>query len=185
MKTESTGLEGVILIKPTVHGDQRGFFLETWRADRYADVVGQGLTFVQDNHSRSRRGVLRGLHFQTRRPQGKLLRCVTGAIYDVAVDVRPDSPAFGQWIGVTLSEENQHQLYVPPGFAHGFQVVSDFADVEYKCTDYYDPGGEGGVRWDDPTLGIDWPIEPAVVSEKDRRLPGLDSLAAARDAGSG
>lgn len=185
MKTESTGLEGVILIKPTVHGDQRGFFLETWRADRYANLVGQGLTFVQDNHSRSRRGVLRGLHFQTRRPQGKLLRCVTGAIYDVAVDVRPDSPAFGQWTGVILSGENQHQLYVPPGFAHGFQVVSDTADVEYKCTDYYDPGGEGGVRWDDPALGIDWPIEPAVVSEKDQRLPGLESLAAARDAGNG
>ena len=183
MKTESTGLEGVILIKPTVHGDQRGFFLETWRADRYANLVGQGLTFVQDNHSRSRRGVLRGLHFQTRRPQGKLLRCVTGAIYDVAVDIRPDSPAFGQWIGVTLSGENQHQLYVPPGFAHGFQVVSDIADVEYKCTDYYDPGGEGGIRWDDPALGIDWPIRPAVVSDKDQRLPGLDGLAAARDAG--
>lgn len=183
MKAESTGLEGVVLVKPTVHGDERGFFLETWRADRYAELIGPGLSFVQDNHSRSRRGVLRGLHFQTRRPQGKLLRCVTGTIYDVAVDVRPDSPAFGRWIGVTLSGENKHQLYVPPGFAHGFQVVSDVADVEYKCTDYYDPAGEGGVRWDDPELAIDWPIGTALVSEKDRRLPALRALRRAGGAG--
>jgi dTDP-4-dehydrorhamnose 3,5-epimerase len=178
VKAEATALDGVVLVKPAVHGDDRGFFLETWREDRYAELLGPGLRFVQDNHSRSRRGVLRGLHFQTRRPQGKLLRCVAGEIYDVAVDVRPDSSRFGQWVGVTLSADNKHQLYIPPGFAHGFQVVSESADVEYKCTDYYDPAGEGGVRWDDPDLAIDWPIANAQVSEKDQRLPALRSLRA-------
>lgn len=171
------GLEGVVLVEPRVFGDERGFFLETFRADRYEESLLQGSQrFVQDNHSRSRRGVLRGLHFQTRRPQGKLLRCVAGEVYDVAVDVRPDSPQFGQWVGVTLSAENKHQLYVPPGFAHGFQVVSDSADVEYKCTDYYDPEGEGGVRWDDPELAIPWPLPDPLVSAKDRELPTLDAL---------
>ncbi len=122
------------------------------------------------------RGVLRGLHFQTRRPQGKLLRCVRGEIFDVAVDVRPGSKHFGQWFGVHLSEENHQQLFVPAGFAHGFQVVSDMADVEYKCTDYYDPGGESGVRWNDPDLAIDWPIDTPLVSEKDQALPFLSAF---------
>jgi len=170
---EATALDGVVLITPAVHGDERGFFLETFREDAYARLLGPDERFVQDNHSRSRRGVLRGLHFQTRQPQGKLLRCVAGEIYDVAVDVRPGSPKYGSWVGVTLSEANKQQLYIPPGFAHGFQVVSASADVEYKCTDYYDPGGEGGVRWDDPDLAINWPVAEAIVSDKDQRLPRL------------
>lgn len=176
MKFEETNLPGVVLITPTVHGDQRGFFLETWRQDTYAQLLGDGPGFCQDNHSRSRRGVLRGLHFQTRRPQGKLLRCVRGEIFDVAVDVRPDSATFKQWYGVRLSETNQQQLFVPAGFAHGFQVISDTADVEYKCTDYYDPGGESGVRWNDPELAIDWPVAEPLVSEKDQVLPFLSEL---------
>jgi dTDP-4-dehydrorhamnose 3,5-epimerase len=176
VKFRPLGLEGVVLVEPRVFGDERGFFLETFREDRYREALLQeGQRFVQDNHSRSSRGVLRGLHFQTRRPQGKLLRCVRGEIYDVAVDLRPDSPRFGEWIAVTLSAENKHQLYVPPGYAHGFQVVSDSADVEYKCTDYYDPEGEGGIRWDDPTLAIPWPVADPVVSAKDRALPLLNA----------
>lgn len=176
MTFEETSLPGVVRVRPRVHGDRRGFFVETWREDRYAALLAEGERFVQDNHSRSRRGVLRGLHFQTRRPQGKLLRCVRGAIFDVAVDVRPNSPHFGRWVGVRLDEENQHQLWVPPGFAHGFQVLSEVADVAYKCTDYYDPGGEAGVRWDDPRIGVDWPLDEPLVSDKDRELPGLDGL---------
>jgi dTDP-4-dehydrorhamnose 3,5-epimerase len=173
VKFERTALDGVVLVTPTVHGDERGFFLETWREDRYAELLSPGERFVQDNHSRSRRGVLRGLHFQTRKPQGKLMRCVAGEIFDVAVDIRSDSPRFGQWVGVRLTGENKQQLYIPPGFAHGFQVLSESADVEYKCTDYYDPAGEGGVRWDDPTLAIDWPLADPLVSPKDRELPLL------------
>lgn len=176
MTFTETALAGVVLVTPTVHGDGRGFFLETWREDRYGELLGRGERFVQDNHSRSSRGVLRGLHFQTRRPQGKLLRCVLGEIFDVAVDLRPDSASFGAWVGVRLSGDNKRQLYVPPGFAHGFQVLSETADVEYKCTDYYDPGGEGGVRWDDPDLAIDWPLDAPLVSDKDRRLPVLADL---------
>jgi len=173
---EETTLPGVILVTPKVHGDERGFFLETWRADRYVELTGAGKGFCQDNHSRSRRGVLRGLHFQTRRPQGKLLRCVRGEIFDVAVDVRPGSDHFGQWVGVRLSEENKQQLFIPAGFAHGFQVVSETADVEYKCTDYYDPAGESGVRWNDPDLAIAWPVAEPLVSEKDQVLPLLSEL---------
>lgn len=170
-------LDGVVLVEPRVFGDERGFFLETFREDRYRDALLEGdQRFVQDNHSRSTRGVLRGLHFQTRRPQGKLLRCVAGEIYDVAVDIRPDSPSYGAWVAAILSAENKHQLYVPPGFAHGFQVVSEVADVEYKCTDYYDPEGEGGVRWDDPELAIRWPLAKPIVSAKDQALPTLDAL---------
>ncbi len=176
MNFEETALPGVVLITPSVHGDARGFFLETWREDRYAELLGSNERFCQDNHSRSARGVLRGLHFQTRRPQGKLLRCVRGEIFDVAVDVRPGSASFGQWVGVRLSEDNKQQLFVPAGFAHGFQVLSGSADVEYKCTDYYDPGGESGVRWNDPDLAIDWPIDTPLVSEKDQALPFLSAL---------
>ncbi|MEE4175636.1 MAG: dTDP-4-dehydrorhamnose 3,5-epimerase [Xanthomonadales bacterium] len=174
MKFRPLELEGVVLVEPRVFGDERGFFLETFREDAYREaLLDDQDSFVQDNHSRSRRGVLRGLHFQTRRPQGKLLRCVAGEIFDVAVDVRPGSPQFGQWVAVTLSADNKHQLYVPPGFAHGFQVVSETADVEYKCTDYYDPDGEGGIRWDDPRLAIPWPVADPVVSAKDQALPHL------------
>ncbi len=177
MTFTETALPGVVLVTPTVHGDARGFFLETWREDRYGRLLAPGERFVQDNHSRSARGVLRGLHFQTRHPQGKLLRCVQGAIFDVAVDIRRDSSHFGRWLGVRLDDQNRHQLYVPPGFAHGFQVLSETADVEYKCTAYYDPEGEGGVRWDDPDVGVEWPLPDPIVSDKDRDLPALSSLA--------
>ncbi|MEM1411223.1 MAG: dTDP-4-dehydrorhamnose 3,5-epimerase [Pseudomonadota bacterium] len=176
MTFEDTALDGVVLITPAVHGDERGFFLETFHEARYAHLLAPGERFVQDNHSRSRQGVVRGLHFQTRKPQGKLLRCVAGAIFDVAVDTRPGSAQFGQWVGVTLSAENHQQLYVPAGFAHGFQVLSESADVEYKCTDYYDPAGESGIRWDDADLAIQWPLAEGIVSEKDQRLPPLSAL---------
>lgn len=176
MMFDETALPGVVLITPKVFGDERGFFLESFREDQYAGLIGTGASFCQDNHSRSRRGVLRGLHFQTRHPQGKLLRCVRGEIFDVAVDVRPGSDHFGKWVGVHLNEENKQQLFVPAGFAHGFQVISDTADVEYKCTDYYDPDGESGVRWNDPDLAIDWPVADPLVSEKDQVLPLLAEL---------
>ena len=176
MKVTETRLPGVVVIEPDVFGDHRGFFLETWREDVYARILGSDLGFVQDNHSHSERGVLRGLHFQTRRPQGKLLRVVRGEVFDVAVDIDPDSRTFGEWVGVHLSADNKQQFYIPPGYAHGFQVVSDVADVLYKCTDYYDPEGESGLIWNDPEVGIEWPLEDARLSEKDSQLPGLDSF---------
>lgn len=177
MKLVPTPLEGVVVIEPRVFGDHRGFFLETFRESTYAAVTGPGVRFVQDNHSRSQRGVLRGLHCQTRRPQGKLVRCVAGEVFDVVVDIRPGAETFGQWFGLRLSADNHRQIYVPPGFAHGFQVVSATADVEYKCTDYYDPDGESGLAWNDPDVGIDWPIRPPDLSAKDRVLPRLSDLA--------
>ena len=177
MNIVSTPLEGVVVVEPRVFGDDRGFFLETFRENDYEAITGPGLRFVQDNHSRSTRGVLRGLHSQVRRPQGKLVRCVRGEIFDVAVDIRPDSDTFGQWFGVRLSEDNKRQIYVPPGYAHGFQVVSDTADVEYKCTVYSDPDSESGLIWNDPDVGIDWPIRPPQLSAKDRELPRLSDLA--------
>lgn len=173
MNVVATALPGVVRIEPDVHGDHRGFFLETFREDAYLERVTQGLRFVQDNHSQSRRGVLRGLHCQVRRPQGKLVRCVRGEVFDVAVDIDPESATFGRWVGVTLSAENHHQLYVPPGYAHGFQVVSEVADIEYKCTDYYDPGGESGLLWNDPEVGVEWPLAEPGLSAKDRLLPTL------------
>jgi len=170
-----TRLPGVLVLQPQVHGDARGFFVETFRADLFASAI-PGVDFVQDNHSRSTRGVLRGMHLQWRRPQGKLVRCSRGRIFDVAVDVRPDSPTFGQWVGAMLDDDNLRQMYIPPGFAHGFQVMSDMADVSYKCTDYYDPGGEAGLRWDDPEVSIEWPIDAPELSVKDQQLPRLDAL---------
>lgn len=178
MKVIGTDLAGVVIIEPVVHGDHRGFFLETFREDTYADIIGAGLRFVQDNHSHSRRGILRGLHCQTRRPQGKLVRCVRGEVFDVAVDIDPGSATFGQWVGVKLGEANKKQIYVPPGYAHGFQVLSDEADIEYKCTDYYDPGGESGLIWNDPDVGIEWPLADARLSEKDAALPTLAQIRA-------
>ncbi|SDU09089.1 dTDP-4-dehydrorhamnose 3,5-epimerase [Halopseudomonas salegens] len=157
MKVIPTRLPDCVIIEPRVFGDERGFFLETFQLARYAEQAGITLPFVQDNHSRSRRGVLRGLHFQINKPQGKLVRVVSGEVFDVAVDLRPDSPAYGQWEGVMLSAENKRQFWVPPGFAHGFVVLSEEADFEYKCTDYYDPDDEGVIRWDDPELAIAWP----------------------------
>ena len=171
-----TRIPGLLLIEPTVHGDERGFFLERYHAERYREA-GIEADFVQDNHSRSVRGTLRGLHFQRQRPQGKLVEAVRGAIFDVAVDVRPGSKTFGQWEGTELSEDNHRQLWVPPGFAHGFCVLSESADVLYKCTDTYQPSDEGGIVWDDPDVAIDWPVERPILSEKDRRLPHLAALA--------
>ena len=176
MTVHETALPGVLLIEPTVYGDERGFFLERFHTERYRERAGITLPFVQDNHSRSRRGTLRGLHFQVRHPQGKLVECVHGSVYDVVVDVRAGSPTFGRWHGVELSDVNHWQLWVPPGFAHGFCVLSEEADFLYKCTDVYRPDDEGGMRWDDPDLGIAWPIDEPLLSAKDRRLPRLCEL---------
>ncbi len=180
MKITATDLPGVKVIEPTVYGDARGFFVETYQAARYRELAGIELPFVQDNHSRSRRGVLRGLHLQTARPQGKLVRAARGEVFDVAADIDPGSPTFGRWVSVTLSDTNQRQMWIPPGYAHGFVVLSEVADFEYKCTDYYDPKAEAGVIWNDPDLGIDWPVADPVLSEKDLRLPTLAQLKAAR-----
>jgi len=168
MKITATRIPEVLLIEPDVLGDSRGFFMESWRKDKYA-ASGLDVEFVQDNHSRSGRGVLRGLHYQLNRPQGKLVRVVTGSVFDVAVDIRKRSPTFGHWVGMELSEENHCQLYVPPGFAHGFCVLSETADFLYKCTDFYAPGDEHGLAWNDPDIGIDWPGTDFVISGKDAR----------------
>jgi dTDP-4-dehydrorhamnose 3,5-epimerase len=170
MRIERTPLSGVLLIEPRVFGDSRGFFLETWNRARFAEA-GLDIDFVQDNHSRSGRGTLRGLHFQTRHPQGKLVRVTIGAVYDVVVDLRQSSPTLGQWYGVELSAENNRMLWVPPGFAHGFYVLSPSADFLYKCSDRYDPSAEVCLRWDDPTVAVEWPLlpeVPVIVSDKDR-----------------
>ena len=158
-------------------GDERGFFLETFHAARYAESAGINLPFVQDNHSRSSKRVLRGLHFQKTKPQGKLVRVVRGEVYDVAVDIRANSKTFGKWEAVILSEQNKLQFWVPPGFAHGFVVLSDIADFEYKCTDFYDSTDEGSILWSDPDLGIQWPVQNPIVSAKDavaKQLADLD-----------
>ncbi len=177
MKVIKTKLDGCVIIEPKVFGDARGFFKEVFQADRYKEA-GLVLPFVQDNYSRSTRGVLRGLHFQKTKPQGKLVSCSSGEVFDVAVDLRVGSPTYGQWEGVILSGDNHIQFYVPPGFAHGFAVLSETADFQYKCTDYYDPGDEGGIIWNDPAMAIDWrlgDIEPR-LSEKDKLLPLLKEL---------
>lgn len=168
-------LAGAKLIKPGVHGDERGFFLESFRVDALADA-GVEAVFVQDNHSRSSYGIVRGMHFQP--GQVKLVRCARGAIFDVIVDIRRDSPTFGQWEGYELNDETHHQLLVPDGFAHGFCVLSDSADVTYKVSSYYDPSAEGGFRFDDPAVGIEWPIPPdrLIASARDRSAPTLAEL---------
>ena len=176
MKVIETKLKDCVIIEPKVHGDERGFFFETFQVQRYADLAGVTLPFVQDNYSRSTRGVLRGLHFQKNKPQGKLVRVVKGEVYDVAVDIRPGSSSFGQWEAVILSAENKTQFWVPPGFAHGFVVLSDTADFEYKCTDYYDPADEGSILWSDSDLNISWPIDSPVLSDKDSNAPTLIDL---------
>ncbi len=175
MRFLSTALPGVLIVEPDVHRDGRGYFLETYHAEKYR-AGGVVPAFVQDNHSRSLHGTLRGLHLQVRRPQGKLIRVIEGEIFDVAIDVRRGSPAFGRWVGVTLSSENFRQCYIPPGFAHGFCVTSDVAQVEYKCTELYDPAGEIGVVWSDPTLAITWPIAAPRLSDRDRQLPLLADI---------
>lgn len=177
MKVIDTKIPEVKIIEPIVYGDARGFFLETFQEKRYRESLGLTQKFVQDNHSRSTRGVLRGLHFQKQKPQGKLVRVVRGEVFDVVVDIRADSPTFGQWEGIILSEENHLQFWVPPGFAHGFLVLSEIADFEYKCTDYYDPSDEGSVRWNDPVINISWPlIDNVTLSAKDEKAPLLVDL---------
>ena len=176
MKISHSKLKGCVIIEPRIFGDDRGFFLETFQAVRYEQEAGIDLPFVQDNHSRSARGVLRGLHFQKTKPQGKLVRVVRGEVYDVAVDIRKGSATFGEWEGVILSEDNKKQFWVPPGFAHGFVVLSDTADFEYKCTDYYDPSDEGSILWSDPDLNIPWPIANPVLSTKDEGAKRLVDL---------
>jgi len=170
MRVIETALPEIRMLEPVVHRDGRGFFLESFRADQLA-TCGIAETFVQDNHSRSAAGTLRGLHWQWRRPQAKLIRVIAGAIFDVVVDIRRGSPNLGRWVGVHLSSDDFRQLYVPAGFAHGFCVLSETADVEYKCSDYYDPAGEAGVPWDDPAVGIEWPISAPNLSRRDRHHP--------------
>ena len=176
MKVTHSRLKGCTIIDPCVFGDERGFFLETFQSARYEQEAGIALKFVQDNHSRSARGTLRGLHFQKTKPQGKLVRVVRGEVYDVAVDIRKGSATFGEWEGIILSEENKKQFWMPPGFAHGFVVLSDTADFEYKCTDYYDPGDEASILWSDPDLDITWPITNPVLSTKDASARRLSDL---------
>jgi dTDP-4-dehydrorhamnose 3,5-epimerase len=175
LRVTETDLPGVRIIEPKVFQDARGFFLETFAASRY-EASGINGPFVQDNHSRSLKGTVRGLHLQVRRPQGKLMRAVRGSMLDVAVDVRVGSPTFSRWTSTLLSEDNFKQLYVPPGFAHGFAVLSEVVDVEYKCTDYYDPNDEITVLWNDPAIGVPWPVEEPTLSPRDRRAPGLSEL---------
>lgn len=172
MKVIETELPGVLIIEPRVFGDQRGFFLETYHQARYQEA-GLPPCFVQDNHSRSRKGVLRGLHYQLVQPQGKLVGVTRGQVFDVAVDIRRGSPTFGRWVGCILDDCSLRQFYVPPGFAHGFCVLSEEADFVYKCTDYYHPPSERGIAWDDPDIGIEWPPVDAILSEKDTRNPRL------------
>lgn len=170
MEVVQTPIAGVVLIKPQVWGDERGYFVETWQKDRYA-AAGIDLPFVQDNHSRSTFGILRGLHYQKARPQGKLVTVSYGKVFDVAVDIRPGSPTMGQWYGVELTQQNQWQLWIAPGLAHGFVVTSDIAHFHYKCTEYYHPEDEGAIRWDDPTIGVRWPVDIPQLSAKDASAP--------------
>ncbi|EAP95088.1 dTDP-4-dehydrorhamnose 3,5-epimerase [Vibrio splendidus] len=171
MKVIDTRIPDVKIIEPSVFGDERGLFMETWNQKQFEELVtGKPTQFVQDNHSKSKKGILRGLHYQTENTQGKLVRVVSGEVFDVAVDIRKGSPTFGQWIGEYLSAENKRQLWVPEGFAHGFYVTSDEAEFVYKCTDYYNPQAEISIAWDDDTLRIDWPLtSPPRLSDKDRQ----------------
>jgi dTDP-4-dehydrorhamnose 3,5-epimerase len=173
MKVIETPLPGVLLLEPKTFGDARGFFLESWNRRTFADL-GIDLDFVQDNHSRSSQGVLRGLHYQLNDPQGKLVRVVNGAVFDVAVDLRRSSPHFGQWVGYELSADNRHMMWIPPGFGHGFMVLSESADFLYKTTAYYAPQWDRGIRWDDPQVAVKWPLDGTpTLSDKDQGLPFL------------
>jgi dTDP-4-dehydrorhamnose 3,5-epimerase len=176
MNVIKTALEGVLILEPKVFGDERGFFMESFNQRAFDDAVGHHVDFVQDNHSRSARGVLRGLHFQLPpHAQGKLVRVTQGSVFDVAVDMRKSSPTFGRWVGVELTGSNHRQFWIPPGFAHGFLVTSDSADFLYKTTDYYAPQAEGALRWDDPTVAVQWPLQGAtpLLSGKDAQAPLL------------
>jgi dTDP-4-dehydrorhamnose 3,5-epimerase len=175
MNVIPTALKEVLIVEPDVYADKRGFFMETYHQDRYRKA-GMPQVFVQDNLSFSVKGALRGLHYQISRPQAKLVQVVSGDIFDVAVDIRKGSPTFGQWAGVILSSETKRQLFVPEGFAHGFCVLSETALFLYKCSDLYAQGGEGGILWSDPAIGIEWPITDPIISDKDSRLPCLSAL---------
>lgn len=170
-----TKVKDVYIIEPTVFGDNRGFFMETYHYEEFSKA-GLDMVFIQDNHSKSKKSVLRGLHFQKKHPQGKLVKVVKGAVYDVAVDLRKGSTTFGKWAGVELTEDNKKMFYVPKGFAHGFITLEDGTEFLYKCTDYYHPEDEGGLIWDDPNLNISWPINTPILSEKDKKWPTLEGL---------
>lgn len=181
MKVINTQLDEVKIIEPAVFGDERGFFMETWNQKKFEELVTNGVAtnFVQDNHSKSKKGILRGLHFQSENTQGKLVRVGVGSVFDVAVDVRKHSPTLGKWVGVELSAENKRQLWIPEGFAHGFYVLSDTAEFIYKCTDYYNPAAECSIKWDDPVLDIQWPISCGGIpqlSEKDKNGHAFDAF---------
>lgn len=176
MNVIETALPGMLIIEPRVFGDERGFLKETFSTQRYRDEAGITLPFVQDNQSRSRKGVLRGLHFQRTHPQGKLISVTAGSVYDVTVDINPDSATFGRYVAVDLSEANHRQLWIPPGYAHGFCVTSEVVDFAYKCTAYYDATDEGGLAWDCPELDIPWPISHPLLSPRDQHHPGLSAL---------
>ncbi|UKA26075.1 dTDP-4-dehydrorhamnose 3,5-epimerase [Photobacterium damselae subsp. damselae] len=171
MNIIETDIPDVKIIEPAVFGDERGFFMETWNQKKFEELVtGKPTQFVQDNHSKSKKGILRGLHYQTENTQGKLVRVVSGEVFDVAVDIRKNSPTFGKWVGVYLSAENKRQLWVPEGFAHGFYVTSDEAEFVYKCTDYYAPEYETSIQWDDPNIDIQWPVDKNVILSKKDKL---------------
>lgn len=176
LKFKKTSIEGVFIIEPTVFEDERGYFMETYHAGEFKEA-GLDLNFVQDNQSKSKKGVLRGLHFQYTQPQGKLVRVIKGKVFDVGVDLRKDSPTYGKWEGVILSEENKKQFYIPEGFAHGFLVLSDEAEFTYKCTDFYNRDDEGGILWNDPDINIKWPldkVEKVILSYKDKKWETLE-----------
>lgn len=176
MRTQATLLPGVLIIEPRIFSDERGFFKENYSADRYKKIAGIEAPFVQDNQSYSKGAVLRGLHFQRTRPQGKLISVTRGSIFDVVVDIDPLSPTFGHYVGLELSQDNHRQLWIAPGYAHGFCVLSAEADISYKCTDYYQPDDEGGLAWNCPRLAIDWPIKNPIMSAKDSTHPGLEQF---------
>ena len=175
MNITKTKFSGVLVIEPQVFGDSRGFFKEIYHQPRYKEC-GIDLEFVQDNYSRSSKGVLRGMHFQKTKPQGKLIQCLRGEILDVVVDMDKNSSTYGEYFSIELNDENHQQLYIPPGYAHGFCVISDIADISYKCTDIYDPADEGGIAWNDPDIGIQWPVSEPVLSPKDLNHPQLKDL---------
>lgn len=173
IEVKKTKIEGLVIIQPQVFGDKRGYFMETYNQNAFHDA-GLDMVFVQDNESKSKKGVLRGLHFQRQHSQGKLVRCTEGAVWDVGVDLRKGSPTYGQWAGVTLSDENNTMFYIPEGFAHGFVVLSDIAKFNYKCTDFYHPEFDGGIRWNDPDINVEWPIDDideVILSDKDTKQP--------------
>jgi len=175
MKVMESDLPGMLLIEPEVRGDARGYFMETWNVARY-EQAGLSARFVQDNVSYSARGTLRGLHFQNPNAQGKLVYVLQGEVFDVAVDIRVGSPTFGRWTGITLSGDNKRQVYIPEGFAHGFCVISEHALLAYKCTDFYNPEAEASVLWNDPDIGIDWPVKLPILSDRDKNAPRLKDM---------